>query len=196
MEANSSRHRLVRFGAFEVDLRTLELRKHGVRIHLEDQPFHILTLLLQHSGELVTREQLREQLWPEGTFVDFDRSLNKAICKLRLALGDSAEIPRFVETLHRRGYRFISPIQVEELPLQFLHSPPPPPVQVAQGVLSGSGNGIDRVTRFRIQAWHAALAASILLVPAGVTRYLQSRPVSATSGAVSAAVPRRSVAVL
>jgi eukaryotic-like serine/threonine-protein kinase len=196
MEANSSRHRLVRFGVFEVDLRTLELRKHGVRIHLEDQPFHILTLLLQHPGELVTREQLREQLWPEGTFVDFDRSLNKAISKLRLALGDSAEIPRFVETLHRRGYRFISPIQVEELPLQFLHSPPPPPVQVAQGVLSGSGNGIDRVTRFRIQAWHAALAASILLVLAGVTRYLQSRPVSATGGAVNAAVPRRSVAVL
>lgn len=104
-------HRTLRFGVFEVDLHTAELRKQGVRIRLEEQPFHILELLLEAPGELVTREDLRRKLWPGDTFVDFDRSLNKSICKLRLALGDSPDNPRFVETLHRRGYRFIAPLQ-------------------------------------------------------------------------------------
>ena len=131
MEA-SSHHGVVRFGVFEVELETAELRKRGVRLRLEEQPFHILSLLLERPGELITREQLREQLWPAGTFVDFDRSLNKAISKLRLALGDSAETPRFVETLHRRGYRFIAPVQMaqtptpapgERLPLCPMHRP-------------------------------------------------------------------------
>src|SRR5438874_4462640 len=99
-----------RFGVFEVDLRAGELRKHGIRIRLQEQPFHILALLLEHPGELVTREELREKLWSADTFVDFDRNLNKAINKLRLALADSAENPRFIQTLHRRGYRFIAPI--------------------------------------------------------------------------------------
>ena len=196
MEANSSRHRLVRFGVFEVDLRTADLRKHGVRIHLEEQPFHILTLLLEHPGELVTREQLREQLWPAGTFVDFDRSLNKAISKLRLALGDSAETPRFVETLHRRGYRFVAPIQWEELPLQVSHSGGTPHVPVAQRVLSGDEKGVATVPRFRLRVWQAALAASVLLVLAGITHYFQSPPVSASSTPAKAVVPRRSIAVL
>ena len=101
---------LVRFGAFELDLRTGELRRSGVRIHLADQPFQVLRTLLDRPGELVTREELRQRLWAAETFVDFERGLNAAVRRLRDALGDSADVPRFVETLPRRGYRFIAPV--------------------------------------------------------------------------------------
>jgi eukaryotic-like serine/threonine-protein kinase len=101
---------ILRFGTFEVDLRSGELRKQGVRIKLQEQPFHVLTVLLQRPGEVVTREELRSQNWPADTFVDFDNSLNTAINKLREALGDSADNPRFIETLPRRGYRFIASV--------------------------------------------------------------------------------------
>jgi eukaryotic-like serine/threonine-protein kinase len=104
--------RTLRFGFFDVDLRAAELRKHGIRIKVQEQPFHILTLLLERSGDIATREELRQKLWPAHTFVDFDRSLNKAMTKLRAALGDSPESPRYIETLHRRGYRFLAPITV------------------------------------------------------------------------------------
>jgi TolB-like protein/DNA-binding winged helix-turn-helix (wHTH) protein len=106
----SVRERSLRFGVFEADLETGELRKKGVRIKLQEKPFRILTLLLNRAGEIVTREELRESLWPADTFVDFDHSLGTAIGKLRQALGDSADNPRFIETLPRRGYRFISPV--------------------------------------------------------------------------------------
>src|SRR5947207_378481 len=99
-----------RFGVFEVALRAAQLRKHGVRIKLQEQPFQILSLLLEHPGEVVTRDELREKLWPAHTFVDFDRSLNKAMTKLRAALGDSADSPRYVETIPRHGYRFLAPV--------------------------------------------------------------------------------------
>ncbi len=102
---------LVRFGVFEVDRGSGELRKRGVRIRLQEQPLKILMLLLDRPGEIVTREQLRQILWPEGTFVDFEHSLNAAVAKLRQSLGDSAENPRFVETISRRGYRFIAPVE-------------------------------------------------------------------------------------
>jgi len=102
--------RAVRFGVFEVDLQTGELRKHGIRLRLQDKPFQILSRLLEHPGQVVTREELRRSLWPADTFVDFDNSLNAAINKLREALGDSADHPRYVETLPRRGYRFIGPV--------------------------------------------------------------------------------------
>ena len=102
-----------RFGVFEVDLRAAELRKRGVRIKLQEQPFQILSLLLDHPGELVTREELRQRLWPAHTFVDFDRSLNKAMTKLRSALGDSPESPRYVETIPRHGYRFLPPVYAD-----------------------------------------------------------------------------------
>jgi DNA-binding winged helix-turn-helix (wHTH) protein len=101
---------ILRFGAFEVDLKTGEVRKHGLKIRLQEQSFQILAMLLEQPGEVVTRDQLRERLWSADTFVDFDHSLSAAINKLRSALGDSAENPRFVETLSRRGYRFIAPV--------------------------------------------------------------------------------------
>src|SRR5260370_6470993 len=101
---------ILRFGVFEVDLRAGEVRKQGGRVKLQEQPFHILTVLLQRPGEVVTREELRSQNWPADTFVDFDNSLNTAINKLREALGDSADSPGFIETLPRRGYRFIAPV--------------------------------------------------------------------------------------
>ena len=103
-----ARARRVRFGAFEADLHSGELRKHGLKIKLQDQPFQVLALLLERSGDMVTREELRHKLWPAEAFVDFDVGLNTAIKRLRDALGDSAETPRFVETLPRRGYRFIA----------------------------------------------------------------------------------------
>ena len=102
-----ARARRFRFGLFEADLNTSELRKNGLKIKLQEQPFQILALLLEHRGELVTREQLRKELWPADTFVDFDVGLNVAIKKLRDAIGDSAENSRFVETIPRHGYRFI-----------------------------------------------------------------------------------------
>src|SRR5260370_965167 len=101
---------ILRFGVFEVDVRSGELPKQGVRIKLQEQPFHVLTVLLREPGEVVAREELRNQTWPADTFVDFDNSLNTAINKLREALGDSADNPRFIETLPRRGYRFIAPV--------------------------------------------------------------------------------------
>src|ERR1044072_5585289 len=100
-----------KFGTFEVDLRSRELRKGGIRIRLQDQPFEILAMMLDRPGELVTREELRQRLWPAGTFVDFEHSLNAAVKRLRAALNDDADNPRFVETLHRRGYRFIAPVE-------------------------------------------------------------------------------------
>src|SRR5438445_3927256 len=101
---------ILRFGVVEVDVRAVELREQGVRIKLQEQPFHVLTVLLQRPGEVVTREELRSENWSADTFVDFDNSLNTAINKLREALGDSADNPRFIETLPRRGYRFIAPV--------------------------------------------------------------------------------------
>jgi len=108
--------RRLRFGVFEVDLRAGELRKHGLRVRLQEQPFQVLAMLLEYPGELVTREDLQKRLWPADTFVDFDHGLNKAINKIREALGDSAESPRFVETVSRRGYRFLAEVRVVDSP--------------------------------------------------------------------------------
>jgi DNA-binding winged helix-turn-helix (wHTH) protein len=102
--------RVLHFGVFEANLQESELRKDGMRIKLQDQPFQILSILLERPGETVSREELRQRLWPADTFVDFDHSLNSSIKKLREALGDNSDNPRFIETLHRRGYRFIAPV--------------------------------------------------------------------------------------
>src|SRR5438445_9633960 len=103
--------RRLRFGVFEADLRTGELTKHGKRLRLQEQPFQLLAMLLEKPGELVTREELRGRLWPQ-TFVDFDHGLNKAISKIREALGNSAENPRFIETVASRGYRCLADVAV------------------------------------------------------------------------------------
>jgi DNA-binding winged helix-turn-helix (wHTH) protein len=101
---------LVRFGEYQLDIRPVDLHKGDVTLRLHKQPLQVLLLLLEHQGELVTREELRTALWPDHTFVDFEDSLNHAIRRLREALGESAENPRFIETLPRRGYRFIHPV--------------------------------------------------------------------------------------
>jgi TolB-like protein/DNA-binding winged helix-turn-helix (wHTH) protein/Tfp pilus assembly protein PilF len=103
--------RILRFGVFEVDLKTCELRKHGLRLKLSEQPFQVLVVLLERPGEIVTREELRARLWQGDTFVDFDHGLNNGVMRLREVLGDSSENPRFVETVPRRGYRFIAPVE-------------------------------------------------------------------------------------
>ena len=107
----------VRFGVFEFDFRSRELRKHGIRIKLQEQPCQILAFLLERRGEMVTREELQRHLWPSDTFVDFDHSLNTAVMRLREALNDSSENPRFIETLPRRGYRFVAPFEERSGPL-------------------------------------------------------------------------------
>lgn len=107
----SDSRRIARFGVFELDLAAGELRKNGAKLRLQEQPFQVLAVLLERAGDVVTREELRQKLWPADTFVDFDHSLNTAVNKLREALGDSATAPRYIETLARRGYRFIAPVQ-------------------------------------------------------------------------------------
>ena len=99
-----------RFGVFELDASSGELRRNGTIVKLREQPTRILVLLLEHAGQMVTREQLRQHLWPSDTFVDFDHSLNAAVMKLREALGDSADKPLYIETIPRKGYRFVAPV--------------------------------------------------------------------------------------
>jgi anti-anti-sigma factor len=100
-----------RFGPFELCIETGELQKNGRRVHLQQKPFQILLALLEQSGRLVTRENLRQRLWPADTFVDFNNGLNTALSKLREALGDTVEKPRYIETFERRGYRFVAPVE-------------------------------------------------------------------------------------
>ena len=108
--------RLLRFDSFELDVRAAELRKGGIKLRLQGQPIQVLAKLLSCSGELVTREELRAEIWPAETFVDFDHSLHNAISRIREVLGDSAETPRYIETLPRRGYRFIRPVEKVGIP--------------------------------------------------------------------------------
>jgi TolB-like protein/DNA-binding winged helix-turn-helix (wHTH) protein len=123
--------KVIRCGAFEIDLRAFELRKHGLRLKLAEQPFQILALLLERPGEVVTREEIRARLWPGDTFVDFDHGLNNAVMRLREALADSSDRPRFVETLPRRGYRFIAPVEEVHSSLQDTTANAPNPITPA-----------------------------------------------------------------
>jgi cholera toxin transcriptional activator len=127
---------VVRFGIFEANLSLGELRKNGAKIRLQEQPFQVLAILLERPGEVVTREDLRMRLWNAETFVDFDHSLNTAINKLRDALDDSAANPRFVETLAKRGYRFIAPVRRDELHAATSH--PTPASEISPSVVSPS----------------------------------------------------------
>ncbi|MEO7145794.1 MAG: winged helix-turn-helix domain-containing protein [Bryobacteraceae bacterium] len=178
--------RPIRFGVFEVDLHTGELRKQGVRIKLRDQPFQILLLLVAHSAEVVSRDVLQKQLWPGDTFVDFDRGLNKAVNHLRDALGDSAESPRFIETLPKRGYRFVAPVDAgspnghpleptREMPQAFAERParwtdvqPPGAPRAARGLKPKLSTRLS---------WIIAGLASIGVAISGTLLWRATRPV-------------------
>jgi Tol biopolymer transport system component/DNA-binding winged helix-turn-helix (wHTH) protein len=153
---------IVRFGVFELNPRSGELRKAGVRIALPDQPLAVLTALLERPGELVTREELRQRLWPGDTFVDFEHGVNAAVKRLRDALGDSTETPRFVETLPRRGYRFIAPVQPpsqpEHLDVGTSASPRPP----LKGSTAEAGRG-------RWAMWAAAATVIVVAIVVAVS---------------------------
>ena len=138
----SPQRKLYRFGVFEADGQTGELRKQGRRVPLPAQPFDILMMLLEQPGELVSRTQIRERLWPDGTFVDFDNSLNTAMNKIRDVLGDSASSPRFVETLARRGYRFIAPVKIDA----GISVPVPAEPQRSTNVLGETDSPTEHVT--------------------------------------------------
>ena len=148
MPRNSPDGRFVRFGVFEADLRSGELRKSEVKIRLREQAFQVLSELLERPGEVVTREELRDRLWPDGTFVDFDHSLNAAVNSIREVLGDSAASPRFVETVPRRGYRFVASVK------------------------KSGGEGPGPKPRFDVRkaVWAAALVALVALVAIGYQR--------------------------
>ena len=165
--------RSVRFGIFEVDLRTGELRKKGIRLRLQGQPFLLLVRLLKEHGEVVTREELRSSLWPQDTFIDFHHSLGTAVNKLREVLGDSAANPRFVETLPRRGYRFIAPVVFAESEDAPVASETPPATQeLATGDLPKNGNqeqikpltatGVRVLPRWSI-SWKISVFALVVL---------------------------------
>jgi DNA-binding winged helix-turn-helix (wHTH) protein/tetratricopeptide (TPR) repeat protein len=163
----------VRFGEFKLDLRTRELRSNGHTSYLQEQPFHVLAVLLDRPGQLVTRDELMKKLWPSDTFVDFDRSLNKAVNRLRDALDDNAEHPRFIETVPRRGYRFISPVQVQA---QAHVATGASPVRAPQ-------NSAGQRTR----QWKILLPTAALLIAAlaGGALYWRSRQARKSTGKVT-----------
>ena len=177
--------RPIRFGVFEVDLHTGELRKQGVRIKLRDQPFQILQLLLARPGEVVSRDELQKQLWPGDTFVDFERGLNKAVNHLRDALGDSAESPRFIETLPKRGYRFIAPVDSGSPnghPLEPItephHGPAEPPAHCADAE-PPAACGVSRRLKLKLSSgalWMIAGLASLFAAISGALLWRATRP--------------------
>jgi len=185
---------------YELDLEAGELRKHGIRIRLQEQQFQILALLVRHPGRLISREELCHTLWSDDTFVDFDRNLNKAINKLRAALCDSAENPRFIETLHRRGYRFIAPVQVcDERPDSVpLVGAVPANVYsngTAEKAEEGSGRAdlsFETSRTLRYWIWPVAVA----LVWAIILYNLRNNSLAAAGNSVAPVKLRRSVAVL
>jgi len=185
----SSSAEVIRFGVFEADTLTGELRKHGLRIKLQEQPFRVLCLLLARPGELVTREDLRLKLWPADTFVDFEQGLNKAINKLREALSDDRETPRYIETLPRRGYRFIAPAISAQPPSE---PSGPPAVLVAQPDPVVTGN--PRRARWITPATILLLGVFALL--ASALWYRLARRHGYPGAATVSAAPLRSLAVL
>jgi TolB-like protein/DNA-binding winged helix-turn-helix (wHTH) protein len=185
-------HPLIRFGVFELDLRASELRKKGVKVKLQDQPCQILAMLLEHPGEIVSREDLRNRLWQRDTFVDFDHSLNTAIMRLREVLGDSSENPIFIETLSRRGYRFIAPVEeiaaangsIERLPGP--HSAPHFAVSETATVAPQDEQSANRAPHYvqistRALAGAALLTATIALVSLLILRYIRKPSVSSAN---------------
>jgi Tol biopolymer transport system component/DNA-binding winged helix-turn-helix (wHTH) protein len=167
-DRSGSAPRVIRFGVFELDHHARELRKAGVRLRLPAQSVEVLTLLLERSGDLVTREELRERLWPTGTFVDFDHGLNAAVNRLRETLGDSADRPRFIETVPRRGYRFVGALEHGSPGRPGIAEPTPSPASVGQLTAA--------FVRTRRVLGVVAVAIAGLLVLAGGAWYLRHTP--------------------
>jgi TolB-like protein/DNA-binding winged helix-turn-helix (wHTH) protein/Tfp pilus assembly protein PilF len=169
-----------RFGVFEADSRTGELRKHGRLIKLRGRPFDILVLLLERRGDVISREELRQKLWAADTFVDFDHGLNSAVNRLREAIGDSAESPRFIETLPKRGYRFIAPIELMPRRAPAVEAPtssPPPPVEApaVAPVVTQAARFVPPARRTSARALAVASMAAVALVAAiGAVLYQRS----------------------
>jgi len=209
MPSPSTSHaaRIIRFGVFEADLAAGELRKNGSRIRLQEQPFQILTFLLERPGQVVTRQELREKLWSNDTFVDFDHSLNTAINKLREALKDSASTPRFIETVAKRGYRFLAPVETVNASRE--PSPASPGVAAFHPELEVPMPGraltrglfvlvqimylsfylaalfhwsqIDRITDVFLPSWASFLVVALVFVTAGVGIPLRCYLISAAA---------------
>jgi TolB-like protein/DNA-binding winged helix-turn-helix (wHTH) protein/Flp pilus assembly protein TadD len=175
-------YRRLRFGVFEMDLRTGELRKHGMQVRLQRQPFQVLAMLLEHPGEVVTREELQRNLWPADTFVDFDHGLNKAINKIRDALGDSAESPRFLETVSRRGYRFLAEVKLVDDSSEAVLTPGPEVLAGPQGPdLAKAASQPAAHKRFatsRTSRRLGAILALLLIIWAASALYFRNRPSS------------------
>jgi TolB-like protein/DNA-binding winged helix-turn-helix (wHTH) protein/Tfp pilus assembly protein PilF len=171
----------LRFDGFELDLRAGELRRHGVKLRLRGQPLHVLEILLERAGEVVTREELQSQIWSADTFVDFDHSLHNAIARIREVLGDSAEKPRYIETLPRRGYRYIGPLEDEDVDAPALAAP----VEAAQGP-AGFNEGREK----------SLLARRVLVLVALVTLGLAGWTTWRFVRGKAAVSPIRSIAVL
>jgi len=200
MDTSVQSRRVYRFGLFEADANSGQLLRRGTRVKLQDQPFRLLVVLLGHAGEVVSREQLRQKLWPSDTYVEFDGSLNNTLKKLRSALGDSPENPTFIETIPKRGYRFIAPVAVEEVQVE---AAAPPAVVVEQGpVKTGeltASHGLETPTRQRnrILIYGAALVL-VLLVGLGWYAFRDRARPGTTSHSKINSPPslRKSVAVL
>jgi cholera toxin transcriptional activator len=160
--------RRYRFDVFEVDVRTGELRRQGVRVKLNAQPFQVLLLLLARPGELLTREEISRELWPDGTFVDYEHGVNSAVNRIREALSDTAAAPRFIETLARRGYRFIAP--VEAIPTSEASSAPDVPEQLEPDSSAGSGSSSEP------DATRTTAAKSRSRIPSGILATAEDLP--------------------
>ena len=174
MDDRSGFARIVRFGTFDADLDGGELRKNGLKVPLPSQPFQVFAILLEHSGKIVSREELRHQVWPDGTFVDFDHGLNTAITKIRTALGDSAENPRFVETLPRRGYRFIAPVDGASPPAVSQNGQLAGPADESAAVLPAQASSSAVIAAAKQHRWWVAggvFAVLTLLGAAGFGGY-------------------------
>jgi DNA-binding winged helix-turn-helix (wHTH) protein len=173
---------IIRFGVFEVDLRARELRRQGSKVKLQDQPFQVLAMLLERPGQLVTREELRARIWSDGVFVDFEKSLSKAINKIREALGDSPENSRFIETLAKRGYRFLVPVEagqpakLAELPLSSVHAAPDPSAGTVREPLQESASD-SAIIASLIKRYKKGAIGSVAMVAALVAlgMFWQSR---------------------
>src|SRR6516164_1731359 len=166
MAPQSQLPQFLRFDVFAVDVRAGELRRNGTRLKLQEQPFQVLCALLEHPGELVTREELRSRLWAADTFVDFDHGLNAAIRRLREALGDSAEIPRFVETVARRGYRFIGNLEMPAPPVSAERRRWPGLLTTRKAILGGLAACALALFFFNYRHFFGSKAARPVVIPA------------------------------